>query len=384
MRLVLCSLLAAALPVAAQQVPTRALTRADAEYAEPFDQIYALRELSDGRLLVTDLGPKAVLLVDFRQATPRTVGRNGQGPGEYQFPGDLLPWHGDTVLMVDRVSRRLLVVTPDGKVGRSIPYPEGVGGVPDVRGADDKGRVYLQGSQFGGGPGQFELGGAVPDTVPLLRWDVASGKVDTVARVKVPAVKVQTSGGQNNRTVMIRSQPFAESDDWAVLPDGRVAIARVGGFRMELAGAGAAAEGTPVPYEKLKVTGADKEAYLGAMRSSRNRITVTAGGGGGGGASSSRQQGPPEVTAADFDWPEYKPPFGSRSLRATPEGELWLVRSTPASDSTPVVDVFNARGVRTGRVTLPLGRRVVGVGRGVVYAVRTDDDGLQWLERYRR
>lgn len=384
MRLMLCSLLVAGLPLAAQQVPTRALTRADAEYAEPFDQIYALRELSDGRLLVTDLGPKAVLLVDFRQGTPVTVGRNGQGPGEYQFPGDLLPFRGDSALLVDRVSRRLLVVSPDGKVGRSIPYPEGVGGVPDTRGADGKGRVYLQASPFGGGPGRFEIGGALPDTVPLLRWDMASGKVDTIARVKVQSVKVQTSGTQNNRTVMVRSQPFAETDDWAVLADGRVAIARVGNFHMELAGAGAPVSGAQVPYERLKVGAADKDAYLATMRSSRNRITVTAGGGGGGGASSSRQQSPPEVTAADFDWPEYKPPFAARGLQATPEGDLWLVRSTSARDSTPVVDVFNGQGVRTGRVTLPLGRRVVGVGRGVVYAVRTDEDGLQWLERYRR
>jgi hypothetical protein len=35
-----------------------------------------------------------------------------------------------------------------------------------------------------------------------------------------------------------------------------------------------------------------------------------------------------------------------------------------------------------GQVTLPPGRRLVAVDRGGVYLVRTDDDGLEWLERY--
>lgn len=124
-RLTLCATILAALPAAAQQVPTRALTAPEAQFEQPFDAVFSIRELASGKVLVTDLGPKAVLLVDLATGEQVNVGRNGQGPGEYQFPGDLLPFRGDSVLLVDRVSRRLLVVSPAGKLGRTIPYPEG-------------------------------------------------------------------------------------------------------------------------------------------------------------------------------------------------------------------------------------------------------------------
>lgn len=385
MRLMLCATVLAALPAAAQQVPTRALTAPDAQFEQPFDAVLAIRELASGKVLVTDLGPKTLLLADLATGEQVTVGRNGQGPGEYQFPGELFPFRGDSVLLVDRVGRRVLVVSPEGKLGRSIPFPEGLSGLPDARGADRQGRIYFQGSPFRGEPGGgMEVGGTLPDSVPLIRWDPATKKIDSLTRVKIPAIKVQVSGGQNARTVMMRNQPFAPSDEWIVTPEGRVAIARVGDYHIEWLGTGAPVRGAPVRHEPLKVAAADRQIFLDGMRNSRNRITVSVGGPGPSGGRNNQGNGQPQISEKDFDWPEVKPPFPSRALQFAPEGQLWVTRSTSARDSTPVYDLFDAGGKLTGRVTLPLGRRMVGLGKGVVYAVRTDEDGLQWLERYRR
>lgn len=385
MRLMLCATVLAALPAAAQQVPTRALTAPDAQFEQPFDAVLAIRELASGKVLVTDLGPKTLLLADLATGEQVNVGRNGQGPGEYQFPGELFPFRGDSVLLVDRVGRRVLVVSPEGKLGRSIPFPEGLSGLPDARGADRQGRIYFQGSPFRGEPGGgMEVGGTLPDSVPLIRWDPATKKIDSLTRVKIPAIKVQVSGGQNARTVMMRNQPFAPSDEWIVTPEGRVAIARVGDYHIEWLGTGAPVRGAPVRHEPLKVAAADRQIFLDGMRNSRNRITVSVGGPGPSGGRNNQGNGQPQISEKDFDWPEVKPPFPSRALQFAPEGQLWVTRSTSARDSTPVYDLFDAGGKLTGRVTLPLGRRMVGLGKGVVYAVRTDEDGLQWLERYRR
>jgi len=384
-RLMLCATVLAALPAAAQQVPTRALTAPDAQFEQPFDAVLAIRELASGKVLVTDLGPKTLLLADLATGEQVNVGRNGQGPGEYQFPGELFPFRGDSVLLVDRVGRRVLVVSPEGKLGRSIPFPEGLSGLPDARGADRQGRIYFQGSPFRGEPGGgMEVGGTLPDSVPLIRWDPATKKIDSLTRVKIPAIKVQVSGGQNARTVMMRNQPFAPSDEWIVTPEGRVAIARVGDYHIEWLGTGAPVRGAPVRHEPLKVAAADRQIFLDGMRNSRNRITVSVGGPGPSGGRNNQGNGQPQISEKDFDWPEVKPPFPSRALQFAPEGQLWVTRSTSARDSTPVYDLFDAGGKLTGRVTLPLGRRMVGMGKGVVYAVRTDEDGLQWLERYRR
>jgi hypothetical protein len=136
----------------------------------------------------------------------------------------------------------------------------------------------------------------------------------------------------------------------------------------------------PVRYDRVKVGDADKEQYLSNMRNSKNRITISRGGGPGRGPGVKA----PEPDASEFEWPDYKPPFPARSALMAPEGQLWLPRSTSARDSTPILDVFDSQGRLTARVALPPGRRVVGIGAGTLYAIRTDGDGLQWLERYRR
>ena len=136
--------------------------------------------------------------------------------------------------------------------------------------------------------------------------------------------------------------------------------------------------------EKLQTSGrhgtpAEKEAFMARSRDTRNRFSVTTGGAGRANAPQPRQR-----TEEDFDWPDVKPPFVPRTVYAAPEGDLWVQRSTPARDSVPVYDVFNASGNLAARIALPKGRRLVGLGKGVAYATRTDDDGLQWLERYKR
>ena len=48
----------------------------------------------------------------------------------------------------------------------------------------------------------------------------------------------------------------------------------------------------------------------------------------------------------------------------------------------PTLDVFDARGILVGKVTIPKDRRIVGFGANSVYMARTDSDDMQWLERY--
>jgi hypothetical protein len=68
----------------------------------------------------------------------------------------------------------------------------------------------------------------------------------------------------------------------------------------------------------------------------------------------------------------------------TPEGQVWVQRVKPASDKTPSYDVFDGAGNLVGSVTLRPKSRVAGFGKGTVYVVRSDEDDLQYLERYRR
>ena len=375
-RLSLVTLLLASPLVAQAPIARKLLTTPEAEFAESFDQILSLRELPGGRVLVTDLGPRTVVLANFTSGTVTPVGRSGQGPGEYQQPGDLIPARGDTTLVVDRASRRFLLIRPDGTMGATVPFPEQLLGFPEPRGMDSQGRVYFQGSAFGG-PGAETR--ELPESVAVVRWQRGSTQLDTIATVKIPSLKMQVTGSANARAVMMRSQPYAPQDEWRVAIDGRVAVGRVGDYHVEWLGGGAPVVGPAVPYQPVKVNAADRAAFLSGMRNNRNRITVNVGGGGPG-----REMQPPAVEEKDFDWPVVKPPFVGRASFMAPEGQLWLQRSNPTQDSTAVYDVFDTTGHPTAQVTLPRGRRLVGLGQGTLYATRTDADGLQWLERYRR
>lgn len=359
------------------KVPEQRLEKADAEFQDSFDQIGALRELPGGKVLLVDLGPKSLILADFKTGQQTPVGRNGQGPGEYQFPGALIPYLGDSTLLVDQVSRRLLTVSADGKMGKTVPLPDAVQGLAQPKAADSKGRIYLQASPFGLGGGNASPEN-LPDSAAVVRWDRAGNKIDTLTRVKIPATKISRTSTGNARVVMMRPQPYAPQDEWTATADGRLGVARVGDYHVDWYG-DRAARGTPVRYEPVKVTDADKTIFMDGMKNSRNRIVVNNGGPGGG-----RELKPPEPSADEFDWPEYKPPFRSRSVYASADGQLWVQRYTSARDSVPVFDVFDAAGNLASRVFLPKGRQLVGLGQGTLYAVRTDSDGLQWLERYRR
>jgi hypothetical protein len=65
----------------------------------------------------------------------------------------------------------------------------------------------------------------------------------------------------------------------------------------------------------------------------------------------------------------------------TPTGEL-LVRRFTARGEAETYDVFSREGVRIRQVILPADRFLLGFGAGSMYLYHTDEDDLQWLERY--
>lgn len=77
-----------------------------------------------------------------------------------------------------------------------------------------------------------------------------------------------------------------------------------------------------------------------------------------------------------------RPPFLDRPPRIDSNGSLWVERSTPLT-AAPIFDLFDSLGRRHASFTLPAGRRLFTFGKGVLYAVATDGDGIQHLERYR-
>lgn len=368
------------------------LAKPAAETSESFTRIIAIRELPSGKVLVADPSNKVVQLVDLAAGTMTKVGREGNGPGEYALPMALVGLPDGSTLVHDMLNRRFLVVGTDGKPGGFVEWPRPsapagggggpviIGGLQQVSGVDDRGRLYFAGSPFSA------TGGSV-DSAAILRWDRVKPTFDTVGYVKLPpnsASRTQSGGG-----VAIRignSVRFTPAEAWGVAGDGSIARVFPEPYRVAwLNGRSVPVVGPVIPYTPMKVTEADKQEVMEQQRrnpGTRISIGGPPGGGGGGGGGPNIQQAPPEFA-------DTKPPFEGGvgrlgTVQVAPDGEVWVLRTRPAGDKIPTYDVFDKTGGLVKKVSLNPNSRVVGFGKGTVYVVRTDDDDLQYLQRYAR
>ena len=362
----------------AQDVPTVRLSRALAEFPDTFDQLNSVMELRDGRVLATDFAGPTVQLVDFTRGTLTPLGRKGAGPNEYMMPDRPLASAGDTILVPDVGQNRFLRVTGDGRVAGSFAFPASAAMSGQFHGADRQGRLYYLGSRYGEerGVGQRRAKSidaafaGVSDSAPLLRWDRARNRIDTLARLHLaPLAKPGTGGAAGHQIIMSRPQPFGAEDDWAVTPDGRVAILRAADYHVDWITPDGKRMASPAnPFRREPVTRADKDRILKpaqAMLSGGAKFTVAA---------------PKE---SDFAWPDAKPPFVAHFTLVTPEGRIWVQRSV-AEGADPLYDELDERGRVARHYVLPKGARVVGFGKGSVYVTHADEDDLIHLQRFQR
>ncbi len=387
----------AAAPLAAQQ-GVRQLPAPDVTFEEPFSSITpgTVRELSDGRVIVADARDKVVQLLDFRTGSATAIGREGSGPGEFGMPFRVFQASADTTFLFDPVNTRYLVIGPDGKpvstfrVEEETGGPGGglrIGGMMFARASDGAGRLYAEAPGFSQGPGGTPTSA---DSAPIVRYDRRTKKSDTLTWVKLPRQNTQVSGTQGNMRVMVGSaNPLTPRDEWAVFPDGRVAVVRASDYRIDWYLPNGTRRASPaIRYTPIRITDADKreeEALRLRARSSQMMMTVNAGAGG---VQRSATMGapanappPPPLT----DWPDVKPPFrpGMASVWARPNGDLWVRRTEPAGAKGTLYDVINAQGAVMYQVRLDEGVNLVGFGNATLYTTKLDEDDLVYLRRHR-
>jgi hypothetical protein len=412
--LAIAAAVAAALPAAVAAQKPYPLTKPDAEFGEPFTLITGIRELRDGRVLVTDARDKTLQLIDLRSGAASRIGREGSGPGEFALPMRVVALPGDTSAVFDPANQRYLTIHPDGKAGRDFRLeaaapPGGGGGRGDARGGggraegpgpgmvmtlstprgvDARGNIYYEGPQITFGPD-----GPVPaDSAPVMRFNRAAQRIDTVGFVRLAKGNANVSGGRGNMSIMIgAANPLVPRDDWVALPDGRVAVVRAPEYRVDVyTSPTQRVTGPAVPYERIRVDGAVKQMVEDLRaRNARNSVSMSISMGSGGTQRSTQIGGRGGNLPPLTDWPDVMPPFLAGGnfpppgAMARPNGEIWVQRTQRPGNDAPLYDVFDASGKVIGRVVLPAKTRLLGFGQGTVYLVRTDDDDLQYLQRYR-
>ncbi len=358
-----------------------ALDRPEAVWDEAFSLISTVRELPDGRLLVADPLGQVVMRLDLDAGVADTIGGVGEGPEEYRQPDAVWPLPGGRTLLVDLGNGRLTELDSTLAFGDTRPYALSVGGV-DLgamtlalpAAVDGRGGLYFRGF---GQPGER-------DSTEVFRYDFETAALDTVAVVKIPDVVVETSRSAAGQSTSISQVPLSPADSWGVAADGRVVVARSSDFRVEwIQPDGSVTSGPSVPFTPVGIGRAEREQWADermeqggslsiGISNNNGVVTMTASRGG----ASSNDEG-----LDDQPWPEVKPPFYDAPIPVDGLGRAWVRRHREAGES-PAYDLFDGNGEAVMTVEFGEGRRVVGFGDGVLYAVRMDMFGLHTLERY--
>lgn len=308
-------------------------------------------ELKDGRLLTHSASEKVVLLVDPVRRTIDTVGREGQGPGEYVMPISSRVLADGRIAVLDPGIARLTIWTVDGK-------PDSVVAVPQFTlhfdaDLDQLKRVYwgdvpAHGRQFLG-PG--DRPGRHPDSTWLYRLAPPAERYDTVAAL------VQREAAWIGSAYKVPLL-YGAQDAWGVLPDGTLWVARVREHRIDRLPPGKPWRNGPSrAWEPVHTTAADARMIPDLSRNPR-RDSV------------------PRPMA------KVKPPFDYAI--AGDDGEVWTHLSRRAGSTRELFAVFPPTGPSLVTVSLPLHRRVVRLSRAFVYTLFEDEDGEWVLEQYPR
>ncbi len=402
--------------------------------ADLLGSVSTVRPLPDGGVLVNDLTRRQLLhlnpdftkKVTIADSTPETAnGYSGRLAG-------LLPYRGDSSLFLDPASLSMLVIDGTGEVIRvmAVPRPEDatfmIGGPFGMPGFDPQGRIVYRGfvrPNFRGfGPPQPGQPFQVPqqaDTAPILRVNLATRALDTAAFFKIP--KTNVSMRQNDKGAMnisVVTNPMPTVDDWALMPDGRVAVVRGKDYHVDWLGADGKWTATPkIPYGWERFDDDAKEKFLDSAKveaekqreifsramasggvgnaaaamgfpgmggggGAQMRFEVRGAGGDGGGDRGRQQPGVQQINTPAINFvdakelPDYRPAFRQGAVSADREGNLWI-RTTAPSDAGPIYDIVNGEGKLVDRVKLPFGRVISGFGPGVVYMGVQDGAGAR-------
>jgi hypothetical protein len=356
-----------------QQQPVREVGSVIATAADSFSVLSVVRVLTDERVVVNDVGRRRLILLD---ATLRNVVPilDSGSDAKHRYPvdgGTVLPYAGDTSLFYDRTASALVVIRPDGSISRTIAA-QGARAGP----ADPRGRMYYQGPLRS--PASIPVVdrattkvAAIVDSVPLIRVDLSSRRIDTVAFVRrpdlFPSIAHTFGDGKPNFIPTVNPRPFA--DAWTLLSDGTVAIVRAHDYHVDWVDVSGHQSASPkLAHEWTRIPDSATEALVDSLRQAQSSHPegqynyVTEDG--------TRHRDLYAVNVPDADQlPDYEAPFVSSSLSvmSDPDGNLWIQQRDDHSGAGTVYDVVGRSGRVMDRVRIPKGTQLVGLGHNVAY-----------------
>jgi hypothetical protein len=385
-------------------IPIRELSAPTAATTEPFASITTVRALSDGRLLVNDPRGRQLILLDAQLRRTKAVLDSAPGTTQsYGASAPIIPYLGDSTLLVDIGAVSLSVINPDGTFGRVMAPPvRSEWGNLSISGAahDARGNLVFRLDEKRLSTDtddtlQLRKAFSAPDSFYVVRANFETQRFDTLGRVRYPIGSEAKIAVVSNRTVItMLDDPLPYHDGYAVLSDGSVAFVRGRDYHVDvISPTGQRITGPKLAFDWKRLTDADKQGIIDSVNAAKaaraaasaaaptNRQRVS--GVLGTSAATPRFVDRRERVFEVFDLTpqliaDYYPPLRAGAVKADMNANMWILPTTSAQSRNGelVYDVVNNRGVMMYRVRIPAGRSIAGFGKnGEVYLMSRNAQG---------
>jgi hypothetical protein len=262
--------------------------------------------LGGHRWAVLSPADQRVVILDFDTRSAVDLGKGVTNP--YQGPFALFTM-GDSLYVSDWALRRVSVWTLSGAYAGAVAAPENTRGtLPRAR--DGAGNWYVELNPPPGPDGSGKRDSAV-----VLRLPPDLSRVDTILRL-APLDLAEVDGDAGRR---FERRVFSGEDDWGILADQSIWVARVYPNRVDwIAPDGAVQRGQKLPDRVFTITVSDREAFL--------------------------RRFPPELRSAAEKVPfsPVKPPF--ELAFSGGDGNVWLEKSRVIPDTVRRYQVVGRNG----------------------------------------
>lgn len=331
-------------------------------------QVLSVTRLDNGTIVVANSGSHEIRFYDSHGRFITQVGRQGDGPGEFQQLHRVGTTAGDTVVAWDPQLKRLTYFAPDGELVRVVSPGPITGVFPEVRGLFSDGSVILTN---GFQPHAVLAAGnrVQRDSTIYLYFDPSGTLIDTVGRY--PGTEryaaVESSGGQSG-SFTVRDLPF-----------GRRTLSAAGGLHLyigtgdryeigEYSRSGELKRLIRVPHPIATVSDSDIRQYIAAE--------VQAAGVSG----DERRQ--LEATLREVPYPGTMPAYAG--LEVDREGNLWVQAARrPGNSGLSRWTIFDADGRMLGTVDVPARLSVHEIGSDWILGTTFDDEiGVERVQLY--
>ncbi len=209
----------------------------------------------DENIYVLDSDANNIKKFDSRGRFIKTIGREGQGPGEFSNPY-YLAYTKDRLVVWDLMNRRLCAFTPEGKFIKSgnIPYDEGsvrkLRSLPTGEIVVEKEKSYRR----------------EPDKSQICMIDLYSRDLEYVRTIYERSLWRKKYVRTKEFGISTLYFPFSPDVRWDVSPEGKIIIGFSEKYELEIYDR----EGKKIvtfshSYEPVKVTEKDKKEYFDSL-----------------------------------------------------------------------------------------------------------------------